>query len=114
MDVIRIRELEVFYRIGVPEEERAQPQRLLLNIELESDFAKAAATDDLRHTIDYFDLTRRLLEFGKDREWRLIEKLAADIAEFIIADFRPHSVTVEVRKFILPETRFVSASVRRA
>lgn len=114
MDVIRIQELEVFYRIGVPEEERAKPQRLLLNIELELDFARAAATDDLRHTIDYFDLTRRLLDFGNDREWRLIEKLASDIAEFILADFKPRAVSVEAQKFILAETRFVSATVRRA
>lgn len=113
MDIIRVEELEVFYRVGVPDEERAKPQRLLLNIDLELDFGRAAATDDLRHTIDYFELTRMLLRFGDDREWRLIEKLASDIAQFILTDFRPHAARVEVRKFILPETKFVSVTVRR-
>lgn len=113
MDLIRIRELEVFYRVGVPDEERAKPQRLLLNIDLEHDFVKAAATDDLRHTIDYFELTRILLAFGEGREWRLIEKLASDVAALILADFKPARVRVEVQKFILPETKFVSVEVQR-
>jgi len=34
---IIISELEVFYRIGVPDSERAKPQRLLLNVEIGSD-----------------------------------------------------------------------------
>lgn len=113
MDLIRIRELEVFYRVGVPDEERAKPQRLLLNIELAHDFTKAAATDDLRHTIDYYELSRLLLAFGHDREWRLIEKLASDVADLILADFKPARVRVEVQKFILPETKFVSVEVER-
>ena len=47
-DMIVIRELEVWYRVGVPEEERASPQRLLLTIEMIHDFEAASATDDLR------------------------------------------------------------------
>ena len=39
---ISIVDLEVFYRVGVPDAERAQPQKLLLTIEMEFDFAKAA------------------------------------------------------------------------
>ena len=31
MDTITIRDLEVFVCVGVPDEERARPQRLLLN-----------------------------------------------------------------------------------
>ena len=43
MDVITIADLEVHYHIGVPDAERARPHRLLLTIELEHDFAEAAA-----------------------------------------------------------------------
>jgi dihydroneopterin aldolase len=54
-----------------------------------------------------------LLKFGDGREWQLIEKLAADIANLILAEFKPQSVTVEVKKFPVPEARHVSVEVRK-
>src|SRR5438132_1501374 len=76
MDVIHICDLEVFYRVGVPDEERARPQRLLLDIQIHHDFTAAAQFDDLTKTIDYFAVTQRLLKYGDRAEWKLIEKLA--------------------------------------
>ena len=113
MDQIVIQDLEVFYRVGVPDQERAEPQRLLLTIELDHDFTPAAKTDDLAKTIDYYRLSRRLLAFGDGREWKLIETLAVDVAAMILAEFRPARVAVEVKKFVLPEARWVSVRVRR-
>ena len=52
MSKIRISDLEVFYRVGVPEEERAVPQRLLLSFDLELDFDAAAPSDDISKTIN--------------------------------------------------------------
>ena len=113
MAKISIVDLEVFYRVGVPDAERAQPQRLLLTVEVEIDFSAAAKTDAIADTIDYFAVTQRLLKLGEGREWRLIEKLAADIAELILTEFRPRAVTVEVKKFIIPQTRHVAVSLTR-
>ena len=79
MAKISIVDLEVFYRVGVPDAERAQPQRLLLTVEMESDFSKAAKTDSIADTIDYFAVSQQLLKFGNGKSWKLIEKLAADI-----------------------------------
>jgi dihydroneopterin aldolase len=47
---ISIVDLEVFYRVGVPDAERAQPQRLLLTVEMEFDFSAAAKTDSASPT----------------------------------------------------------------
>ena len=113
MSKISIADLEVCYRVGVPDDERAKPQRLLLTIEMESDFSKAAKSDDIAATIDYFDVCQRLLKFGDGRTWKLIEKLAADIADMIVAEFKPQNVTVEVKKFPIPQTRHVSVSVTK-
>jgi len=113
MSQIAIVDLEVFYRVGVPDAERAQPQRLLLTLVLEADFTAAAKTDAIGDTIDYFAVTQRLLKFGEHREWKLIEKLAADIADTVLAEFQPAAVTVEVKKFILPEARHVAVSLTR-
>jgi dihydroneopterin aldolase len=105
---ISIVDLEVFYRVGVPDAERAQPQRLLLTVGLDTDFSAAARSDSIADTIDYFAVTQRLLKFGDGREWKLIEKLAADIADAVLAEFKPLEVSVEVKKFIIPEARHVS------
>ncbi|MBI4326921.1 MAG: dihydroneopterin aldolase [Chloroflexi bacterium] len=113
MDRITICDLAVLYRIGVPEAERASPQRLLLTIEMTADFAAAAASDDLSQTIDYYAVTQRLLRFGEGRSWKLLETLAVDMATMLLQEFRPKSVAVEVKKFIIPETRYVSVKVAR-
>jgi dihydroneopterin aldolase len=110
---IFIVDLEVFYRVGVPDAERAQPQRLLLTVEMESDFSAAAKSDLIADTIDYFAVSQRLLKFGEGREWKLIEKLAADIVDMILFEFKPRSVTVEVKKFVISQTRHVSVRFTR-
>jgi len=111
MSKISIVDLEVFSRVGVPDEERAQPQRLLLTVEMESSFSKAAKSDDIADTVDYFAVSQRLLKFGDGRSWKLIEKLAADIADMILAEFKPKGVTVEVKKFPIGQAKYVSVSV---
>ncbi len=108
---ISIVDLEVFYRIGVPEAERAKPQRLLLTVEMDFDFSATAGSDDIRGTIDYFAVSQRLLKFGEGRSWKLIEKLAADIADVVLTEFKPQSVTVEVKKYPVPEARHVSVAI---
>jgi len=110
---IAIVDLEVFYRVGVPDAECAQPQRLLLTVEMEADFSAAAQSDAIGDTIDYYAVTQRLLKFGEGREWKLIEKLAADIADLILAEFKPQAVTVAVKKFIIPQARYVAVSLTR-
>jgi dihydroneopterin aldolase len=113
MSQISIIDLEVFYRVGVPDAERAQPQRLLLTIEMESDFSTAAKSDRIADTTDYFAVTHRLLKFGDERSWRLIEKLAVDIADTVLAEFKPLSVSVVVKKFIIPQARYVSVALAK-
>ena len=113
MSRISIVDREVFYRVGVSDAERAQPQRLLLTIEMESDFSAAAKSDGIADTIDYFAVTQRLLKFGDGKSWKLIEKLAADIADMILAQFKPAVVTVKVKKFVIPQARHVSVSLTK-
>jgi dihydroneopterin aldolase len=113
MDTITLQDLEVFYHIGVPDEERVHPQRLLISVEMETDITLAAAGDDLNHTINYYAVSQRLLSLGKGRSWRLLETLAVHIAEMVLRDFGPRRVHVEIKKFIIPEARHVSVRISR-
>lgn len=112
-DKIKIADLEVFYRVGVPDAERAQPQRLLLTVVLTHDFTAAALSDRVTKTIDYYAVCQFLLKYGEGRSWKLIEKLGTNLADEILAEFKPASVTVEVKKFIIPQAQFVSVTLTR-
>jgi 7,8-dihydroneopterin aldolase/epimerase/oxygenase len=113
MDQILISDLEVWYAVGVTEDERAKPQRLLLGIAMDRDLRMAASRDDLADTIDYQAVAQRLLHFGDDRHWQLIETIAADIAQMILEDYRPKAVTVEVKKFPIAQAQYVSVRITR-
>ena len=113
MDQIIIKELEVFMRVGVPETERAKPQRLLATVELDHDFTAATRNDSLRETIDYHAVALRLSGFGRRRSWKLIETLAVEMAEMILREFKPIRVSIEIKKFILPQTSYVAVRITR-
>jgi len=113
MSKIAIVDLEVFYCIGVPEEERAKPQRLLLTVELHFNFESASLSDRIEKTIDYNEIAQDLLLYGEGRSWKLLEKLVANVADRIMTQYRPQSVTVEAKKFAIPQTRHVSVSLTR-
>ena len=114
MSKITIVDLEVFLNVGVSDEERAKPQRMLLTVDMEFDFSAAALTDRLSRTIDYFAVTQMLIKFGDGRSWKLIEKLASDVADEVLAKYQPEAVTVEVKKFPIPQVRHVSVSLTRS
>jgi FolB domain-containing protein len=113
MSKISIIDLEVFLCVGITDEERSQPQRLLISFELNLDFTAATISDRIEKTIDYFELSQDVLKFGAGRSWKLIEKLAANLADHVLAKYRPQSVVVEVKKFAISKARYVSVTVAR-
>ncbi len=112
-DKIIIDDLEVHFRIGVPYEERARPQRLCLSVAIECPLQTAAQSDDLAQTIDYGTLATELAAFGEGKEWKLLERLANDLALWILRRSNAKRVTVEVKKFILPNARHIAVRLTR-
>jgi dihydroneopterin aldolase len=111
MSKITIVDLEVFFRVGVPDEERAEPQKLLITVDMTYDFSSAAVTDRVTKTIDYAAVAEKITRFGENRSWRLIEKVATDLADLVLNEFHPEAVLVQVKKFPLPQASYVSVSV---
>ncbi len=113
-DLIRVVDLEVWTRIGVPDEERAQPQRLLVTLEMRvEDFGPAAATDDISRTIDYFTVAQYVKNFAQERPRKLLETFAEQLAGGLLGAFPIRKITLEVKKFILPDPRYVSVEIER-
>jgi FolB domain-containing protein len=113
MSKISITDLEVFFSVGVTDEERAKPQRLLISVDMSIDFSVAAVSDRIEKTINYQEVANDVLKYGDGRNWKLIEKLATNLAEFILARYKPQGVSVEVKKFIIPQARHVSVTVTK-
>ncbi len=112
-DQILIEELELTGRIGVPDEERSEPQRLTVSLVLEAGQGFRDLADDLARTIDYAAVCAELQAFVSSRQDKLLETLASTMAEHLLAKFALRRVELELRKFILPETRFVAVRIVR-
>jgi FolB domain-containing protein len=110
---IRIEQLEISARIGVTAEERAQPQRITVNITVWPNAPFEQLHDDIARTINYVELCRTIREIVESREWNLIETVASDLSSQLVETFPIETVEVEVRKFVLPNTAFVSATSRK-
>jgi FolB domain-containing protein len=114
MTRITIVDLEVFYCVGVTEEERAKPQRLLITVDINFDFSSAAVSDRIEKTLNYEDLANDLLGFGEARSWKLLEKLVSNIADHVLNKYKAQSVLVEAKKFVIPKARYVSVILSRS
>lgn len=114
MSEILIAGLRVKTHIGVPDEERevAQEVEIDIRIQPEADFQDIG--DDIARTIDYAQVCERISWLAGAHPRQLIETLADEVAGLILEEFQPRFVEVELRKFILPQTRHVAVRCSRA
>jgi FolB domain-containing protein len=112
-DSIRIQQLEVQTRIGVPEDERASPQRLTFNLTLWPMRSSLDLRDEIGRAVNYASVCAEVKEFVEQRRDRLIETLADALAAHLLETFEIRRITIELRKYILPEVEFVSVTVTR-
>jgi phosphoglycolate phosphatase len=107
-DLIEVRRLEVETCIGVPEEERATAQRLLVSLEIVPETGFAGLGDEIGRTVDYDAVAQQVKALAGKRPRKLIETLADEIADLVLSDHAAREVRVVVEKFILPDTECVA------
>ena len=112
-DRIHIEALEVLAQVGVSDEERVSAQRLTFNITFWPTHPKPALEDELARTVDYAAVCTETRRFVQARADRLIETLADALAMRLLEVFAIEKITIELRKFILPDVDFVSVTVTR-
>ena len=108
MSEIHINSLRVKTQIGVPDEERANWQEIELDITLTPNKDFETMEDVISETIDYAAVCMRVADIAADRPRLLIETLAKEIAKAMVHEFGANGASVELRKFILPQTRHVA------
>ncbi len=111
---IKVRGLKVETHIGVPDEERAEPQTLLIHLEMVvgADFGKMA--DDVTQTVDYHAVSLAIEALAMKSPRKLIETLAADIADLVLTEFCVENVRVEIEKRILTQTEWVGCVLEKS
>lgn len=87
---------------GVLPEERDRAQPFEVDVYLDIDLHRAAASDELTDTIDYGALATRIEAIVSGEHHALLERLAERIAEAARSDPRVTAVTVDVRKLRPP------------
>lgn len=97
-DRIELRGLAVRGNHGVFDHERRDGQNFVVDVTVWIDLAAAAASDDLADTVDYGALAQLAADIVAGPPRNLIETVAAEIADAVMADERLHAVEVVVHK----------------
>jgi dihydroneopterin aldolase len=113
MDKIILHNLEVAARVGVTRAERAQPQRLLIHVELSLDLTRAGQADALDTTVDYAAAAAAVRAALDGREYVLLEAVTRDVIESMWQWPLVQAVEVEARKFSVPGTAHVAVNMTR-
>ncbi len=97
-DVVYLKDLRIETVIGIYDWERQIKQTVVLDIEMASDIAAAAATDSIEDALNYKSIAKRLIDFVGNSEFQLVETLAERIAQIIITEFHVPWLRLQVNK----------------
>ncbi|HXU93288.1 MAG TPA: dihydroneopterin aldolase [Gallionella sp.] len=98
MDRIRISDLLVRCILGVNEDERREKQDVVINLVLHADVHQAGKSDNMKYTVDYRALKKRVLAMAERSQYFLVEALAESIAELCLEHQAVRQVDVCVEK----------------
>lgn len=87
MDIVFIEALEIDTVIGIYDWERQITQKVVLDIEMAFDNRLPAASDDIVDTLNYKDVSKRLIAFVGESNFGLVESLAERCADIIREEF---------------------------
>lgn len=100
--VINNLELDVF--LGVTKQERSSRQKISVDIKIFfTNLPKSCATDNIIETECYDRLTKLILNFCHDKEFKLIERLAYQLHNLVLQNLQfAKNLLIKVRKLNPP------------
>ena len=97
-DTVFVRGLEVECIIGFIDWERRIKQKVVLDLELPVDCARAAASDDVIDTLDYMSVASRVREFVGQSQFMLVETMAHRLALLRLEEFGMEWIRLSINK----------------
>lgn len=98
MDIIYLHNLQIETVVGIFEWERRVKQTVSFDLDMAADVRQAAARDNIRDTLDYKKVAKRVIEFVGHSEFHLVETLAERVAELVIKEFNVRWLRLRLNK----------------
>lgn len=98
MDQIFITDLVARGIIGVNDWEREKPQEIRISIVLFADLRAAGESDDIKDSVNYRTVSKKVQAHAETAGRLTVEALAADLARICLEDPRVQKVRVRVEK----------------
>lgn len=98
MDRIRISDLLVRCVLGINDDERREKQDVVINLTVHADLHQAGKSDNMKDTVDYRVIKKRVLAMAESSQYLLVEALAESIAEVCLEHQGVQQVDVSVEK----------------
>ena len=98
MDIVFLRGLRIETVIGIYDWEKQIKQPVILDLEMSTDVAKAAATDRIDDALDYKAVSKRLKQFVSESRFELVETLAERCAGILVEEFGVSWVRLSLNK----------------
>ncbi len=97
---LSLRQFSLMIHLGCSEEERATPQKVLVDIVLHFDgLPKGSETDDLHDTFCYATLAKSIRKFCENKSFKLLEYFTHQLYIFIKNYLSQRNITITVTKF---------------
>lgn len=113
-DQIIITELEIHCNIGCTEQERAFPQRLHLNVEVDVDNTTLLSTGKLSYGVCYAGLSESLCSLSQSKPWVYVEELLEAMSERTFKNYPAAlAITLEMRKYAVPGVASTGVRIKR-
>ena len=113
---VAVRQVPLESILGVLEEERQQPTRILVDATLWARVGHSAQSDELEHTVDYMELVQLMERIAAASSDRLLERFAARLAQAVFARWEQvHRVRLRLVKpgILAQGTPWVECDLRR-
>jgi dihydroneopterin aldolase len=107
MGKIRFNNMIFYAHHGYYQAERELGQKFQVDMELDFDFDKAIESDDLKDTVNFETVYKRVHHIFSSYKFTLLETLADRIAVEILENFPINSVLIRVRKPNVPLNGFM-------
>ncbi len=98
MDQTFIKDLLVRGVIGISDNERSQPQDILINVVLFGDISRAGQTDNIEDCINYRTIAKKIIAYTETARRYTVEALATDLAKLCLENPAVRKVRMRVEK----------------
>ena len=95
---VQISDLKLRAIIGTNAWERHTKQEIVINVIMEFDAPKAISTDNLKETVDYRTLTKKIIKKVESSDFFLLEKLTDCVLNIVMENLKVKRASVRIDK----------------